>query len=225
MPLAQVRTGATMPTPEPKPLSSEKSDTAQKILDAARDALLDSGFAAMSTRKVADRAGVPLSQIHYHFGSKEQLILAILAEENNSLIQRQSNMFALDISLSERWSLACDYLDADLESGYVRVLQEMMAAGWSSDDVRRQMNEIFDAWGHVLLDVAEQALDAGVDFGPFTPREVTSLVASVFVGAESLILLGREGADIPFRQALRRIGEAIASIESSADSALTEPQS
>ncbi len=206
-----------MTTPEPKQRSAEKSDTAQQILDAARASLLDSGFAAMSTRKVADRAGVPLSQIHYHFGSKEQLILAILAEENNSLIERQSNMFALDISLSDRWSRACDYLDADLESGYVRVLQEMMAAGWSSDDVRIQMNEIFDAWGQVLLDVAEQAQDAGVDFGPFTPRDVGSLVASVFIGAESLMLLGRESADMPFRQALRRIGEAIALIEPSAD--------
>ena len=30
-----------------------------------------------------------------------------------------------------RWDRACDFLDADLESGYVRILQEMIAAGWS----------------------------------------------------------------------------------------------
>lgn len=171
----------------------------------------------MSTRKVAERAGVPLSQIHYHFGSKEQLILAILTAENNALIERQAHMYGLDISLSEQWARACDYLDADLESGYVRVLQEMTAAGWSSTDVRDQMNQIFDAWANVLLDVAERAQDAGVDFGPFSPREIVALVASVFVGAEALILLGRENPEMPFRQALRRIGQAIELIEPTPD--------
>lgn len=198
-----------------QPAKSPKSETAMRILDAARNELLDSGFASMSTRKVADRAGVPLSQIHYHFGSKEQMILTMLSEENLSLIERQSDMFAEDISLSQRWTQACDYLDADLESGYVRVLQEMMAAGWSSEDVRVAMNAIFDSWTSVLLDVAERAQDAGVDFGPFTPTDIASLVASVFVGAESFILLGREGAKAPYRQALRRIGDAIALIEPS----------
>ena len=49
--------------------------TANRILVAVREVVLESGFAALSTRAVADRAGVPLSQIHYHFGSKEQMIL------------------------------------------------------------------------------------------------------------------------------------------------------
>ena len=202
-----------MANPATQSSTTEKSETAQRILDAARGALLESGFAALSTRKVADRAGVPLSQIHYHFGSKEKLILTMLADENASLVGRQADMFALDLSLSERWSRACDYLDADLASGYVRVLQEMMAAGWSSEDVRVEMNRIFDAWEEVLLDVATQAQDAGANLGPFTPPEIVSLVASTFVGAESLILLGRESSKVPYRQALRRIGDAIAQIE------------
>lgn len=191
-----------------------KSSTAQQILDAARSALLESGFAAMSTRKVAERAGVPLSQIHYHFGSKEQLILTMLTEQNDSLVKRQAEMFGLDMPLSERWDRACDYLDEDLESGYVRVLQEMMAAGWSSDHVRMALNQINDAWTNVLTDVVERAHAAGADLGPFTPMEIVALVESAFLGAESMILLGRESPTLPIRSALRRIGEAIAYIES-----------
>ncbi|MCZ6738117.1 MAG: TetR family transcriptional regulator, partial [Actinobacteria bacterium] len=48
-----------------------EKDTRAEILDAARRCLLADGYAALSTRKVAEDAGVPLSQIHYHFGSKE----------------------------------------------------------------------------------------------------------------------------------------------------------
>ena len=101
------------------------------ILAAARTCLLADGYANLSTRRVADTAGVPLSQIHYHFGSKRQLILAVLEGENERLLERQRQMFDAPEPLWVRWELACDFLDTDIESGYVRILQEMIAAGWS----------------------------------------------------------------------------------------------
>ena len=191
------------------PSSTTTTSTAQQILAAARRALLDAGFAAFSTRKVAEAAGVPLSQIHYHFGSKEQLILAMLAAENASLVRRQAQMFTLDVPLSVRWDLSCDYLEDDLASGYVRVLQEMMAAGWSSPDVRAAVGEVLASWFRVLKDVVDAAAVAGVDFGPFTPLEVVALVASAFLGAESLVLLGLDGDQLPMRAALRRVGDVL----------------
>ena len=39
--------------------------------------------------------------------------------------------------LWQRYEQACDFLEDDLESGYVRVLQEMIAAGWSNRRDRR----------------------------------------------------------------------------------------
>jgi AcrR family transcriptional regulator len=196
-----------------QPMEHQRASTPTQILSAARSVLLDSGFAAMSTRKVAELAGVPLSQIHYHFGSKEQLILAMLREENETLIKRQADTFALDVSLADRWILACDYLDQDIESGYVRVLQEMMAAGWSSPEVRDAVNRILDSWTLVLTDVIADSQAAGADFGPFTVAELVALVASAFLGAESMLLLGRENDALPIRSALRRVGEAITRVE------------
>ena len=38
-------------------------------------------------------------------------------------------MYAEDVPLWQRYEQACDFLEDDLESGYVRVLQEMIAAG------------------------------------------------------------------------------------------------
>ena len=79
---------------------------------------------------------VPLSQIHYYFGSKQQLILALLAAENERLLDRQRVDVRRPTSRSgQQWERACDFLEADLESGYVRILQEMIAAGWSDPDV------------------------------------------------------------------------------------------
>jgi AcrR family transcriptional regulator len=197
------------------PTKDPTLSTAQRILTAARDALLESGFAALSTRSVAEKAGVPLSQIHYHFRSKEQLILAMLREENDALVRRQADMYKLDLPLSERWNLACDYLEDDLDSGYVRVLQEMIAAGWSSTEVRDAVGELIGSWTRVLTEAAEQGRKAGVDFGMFQTTEIVALVVSAFFGGESIILLGLENEHLPIRGALRRVGEAISTMESS----------
>ena len=194
------------------PTESPTVPTAQRILVAARQALLETGFAALSTRSVAVKAGVPLSQIHYHFGSKEQLILAMLREENESLVRRQATMFHLDVSLGDRWRRACDYLDDDIESGYVRVLQEMIAAGWSSPEVRNSVTELIGSWTTVLSDVVDEARDAGVGFGSFTTDEIVALIASVFYGAESMLLLGLD-AQLPIGTALRRIGDLLDALE------------
>lgn len=186
-----------------------KSNTASKIIEAARDCLLADGYAAMSTRKVADKAGVPLSQIHYHFGSKDDLILGLLRAENEGLLERQAQMYGEDLPLSKQWEIACDYFDEDLSSGYVRVLHEMTAAGWSSEGLAKEMNEIYGAWVELLAGVARGAEERGVSLGGFTAEEIAALVSASFVGAESLILVGLESKKVPLRAALRKVGDLI----------------
>ena len=180
--------------------------TRGRILDAARACLLADGYANLSTRRVAEAADVPLSQIHYYFGSKQELILAVLAMENERLLARQRDMFDAPEPLWVRWELACDFLDADLESGYVRILQEMIAAGWSEPGVATAVREMIGGWYILLADVARREQERGVDLGPFTPDEIAALMATPFLGAEELILLGVTEARLPIRSALRKVG-------------------
>ena len=35
------------------------------------------------------------------------------------------------LKVSEQWDRACDDLDEDIASGYVRILQELIAASWA----------------------------------------------------------------------------------------------
>jgi AcrR family transcriptional regulator len=182
------------------------ADTHAAILAAARARLLADGYANLSTRAVAEAAGVPLSQIHYHFGSKRQLILAVLDAENARLLERQRAMFDAPEPLWVRWELACDFLDADIESGYVRILQEMIAAGWSDPEVAAAVRDMVGAWPRMLSDVARREQERGVDFGDFTPDEVGALMGIPFLGAEELILLGVTESMAPMRSALRKVG-------------------
>jgi AcrR family transcriptional regulator len=189
------------------------ADTRARILEAARSCLLADGYANLSTRRVAEAADVPLSQIHYYFGSRQELILAVLAAENERLLIRQASMYAGDEPLWRQWDRACDFLETDLESGYVRILQEMIAAGWSDATVATSVRELLGGWFQLLTDVARRAQERTGGLGPFTPEEVAALMGLPFLGAEAAILLGIPESDLPTRSALRKIGTVLRDLE------------
>lgn len=194
-------------------MSGTVVDTRSRIIEAAHRRLLADGFVGLSTRKVADEAEVPLSQLHYHFGSKGGLVLALFEEENKRRLDRQTRMYAEDIPLWRRYEQACDYLEDDLDSGYVRVLQEMIAAGWSNEQVGDAVRELLGGWYHLLTEVAREAEQKHGPLGPFTPEEVATLVFSAFLGSEAALLLGFDRQVMPVRSALRRIGLVIRALE------------
>jgi AcrR family transcriptional regulator len=53
-------------------------DTKQKILDTAERLFAEQGFGAVSLRQIIGGAEVNLAAIHYHFGSKQELLDAVV---------------------------------------------------------------------------------------------------------------------------------------------------
>jgi AcrR family transcriptional regulator len=196
-----------------RPLA-KKLETSTSLLEAAKKVLRQNGYAGLSTRDVAAVAGVPLSQIHYHFGSKQGMMLALFEYLNAQLLDRQNAMFGdAGLKLSEQWDRACAYLDDDIASGYVRVLQELIAASWADAEVARVIRAGIMGWSNLIAEVARKAEHELGGLGPFTAEEVAALVASAFIGAESLYLLGIEKKGSPVREGLRRVGDLIRSAE------------
>jgi AcrR family transcriptional regulator len=194
-------------------VSERGNATSTQIIEAARSCLLADGYAHLSTRKVADAAHVPVSQIHYHFGGKQGLVLALLDHDNRLLIGRQRRMYGAQAPLWKRYEQACDMLEDDLASGYVRVLQEMIAAGWSDGAVARQVLALLQAWFEVLTEVTGEAETRFGSLGPFTATEVASLVGLAFLGGEAILLLGDQQWAERVRAALRSVGRLIRSLE------------
>jgi AcrR family transcriptional regulator len=192
---------------------TNRSDTARSILAATKRVLLDIGYARLSTRTIAEEAGVPLSQIHYHFGSKQKLVLAVLEVENRRLLDRQERMYQSELPIWKRWEQACDFLEDDLASGYVRVLHEMIAAGWSDPEIAKAVWSQVQGWYRLLADVAERGGTRVGGLGLFTPAEIGALAGLPFIGAESLILLGADEQTLPARSALRKLGSVIRALE------------
>jgi AcrR family transcriptional regulator len=183
--------------------------TRRRIVDAARDVLLERGHAAASTRAVADEAGVRLSLVHYHFGGKQGLLLEVLQRENELLLTRQQKLYAAPGPLADKWRTACDFLDEDVQSGYVRVLWELWAAGLADEELAAGWRAVMRGWRSLLESVfAAWAKETGVEL-PLSARAVATLVSNLFEGIEIELLAGVPPQDAPHHEVLDAIGVLI----------------
>jgi AcrR family transcriptional regulator len=190
--------------------------TRRRIVDAARDVLLERGHAAASTRAVADEAGVRLSLVHYHFGGKQGLLLEVLQRENELLLARQHKLYAAPGPLADKWRTACDFLDEDVRSGYVRVLWELWAAGLADEELAAGWRAAMRGWRSLLESVfVAWAKETGVEL-PLSARAVATLVGNLFEGIEIELLAGVPPQDAPHHEVLDVIGALIERAEAKA---------
>lgn len=192
---------------------AQGQSTRALLLAAASDLLREEGYAATSTRAVAERAGARLSLVHYHFGSKHSLMLAVLEDLSERLLARQQAMFDDGRSFAEQWRSACDYLREDFDSGYVRILWELWAAGLADPELAQRWRTIQRAWRQ-LIEARLERLQAerGVEL-PLPPRALATLIGNLFEGAEVEILAGVTEDETPHLEALDACAELIARIE------------
>jgi AcrR family transcriptional regulator len=67
-------------------------DTKSKILDTAERLIAEQGYAATSLRHIIGEAGVNLASVHYHFGSKEGLLDALVMRKAEPVNQQRLAM-------------------------------------------------------------------------------------------------------------------------------------
>ncbi|MCG9714182.1 TetR family transcriptional regulator [Shewanella insulae] len=70
---------------------ANRSDTKTRILDAAEKLFAERGFSETSLRLITSKAEVNLASVNYHFGSKKELIRAVLARYLDRFMPEASN--------------------------------------------------------------------------------------------------------------------------------------
>ena len=61
-----------------RPVDLKSGELQTKLLNAAESLFAENGYAATSVRRIADQAGVNPALIHYYFGNKRGLLLAVM---------------------------------------------------------------------------------------------------------------------------------------------------
>jgi len=157
--------------------SPARRDATESLLDAAESLLVEVGYAAITVRKLADRAGVNHGLVHYYFGSMEEVFLQTLERFTDRLIERQRLLYAAEVPFAEKWRTAMGYLRADFDSGYQKVWFELQAMAWNHEEMRGRVAAVLGRWEDVLLPAFDIGLDElGIDTTRFPPSAVVTLV-------------------------------------------------
>ena len=76
--------------------SVARQQTEEAFLDAAERLLVEVGYAGITTRRLAGKAGANHGLVHYYLGSMENLLLRVLERFTERLIARQRVMYGAE---------------------------------------------------------------------------------------------------------------------------------
>jgi AcrR family transcriptional regulator len=122
------------------------------LLDAAERLLVEVGHAGITTRRLAEEAGVNHGLVHYSFGSIENLLVRVLERFTAELTARQRAMYAAaDVPFIEKWRRAMLYLVSE-DVAYEKIWLELQALAWNRPDLRKPLARVNDEWRAVLTE-------------------------------------------------------------------------
>ena len=188
--------------------------TRMAILQSARRRLCEAGYAQLNVRDIARDAGVNHALIGYHFGGKQQLVLAVLDDANKQLLERQTQMYSDTASASQKWQQACDFYEDDLQSGFVRLLMELMGASFTDEALRNEFLPRLLAW-HQLVEAAVTDFieNAGLNL-PVSARAISAWIRWFWTGMEASMTLGITEEQGHHREALEAVAILLRTVES-----------
>jgi AcrR family transcriptional regulator len=131
------------------------SGAEEALLDAAERLLRDHGHAGITTRRLAQEAGVNHGLVHYYFGSNENLLVAALERFTDALVARQRELYARDIPFVDKWRSAMQFLVTE-DAAYEQIWMELQALAWNNNDIRDRLARVNAEWRSVLTEAFEQ---------------------------------------------------------------------
>ena len=133
------------------PKTTARSAAEDALLDAAERLLVEVGHAGITTRRLAETAGVNHGLVHYYFGSNENLLVRALERFTEGLVARQRELYAGDEPFVEKWRTAMRYL-VDEDATYEKVWLELQALAWNDEQLRERLARVNGEWRSVLTE-------------------------------------------------------------------------
>ena len=125
--------------------------------------MVDVGYAGITTRRLAEEAGLNHGLVHYYFGSIENVLIRTLERFTQRLIERQREMYAREVPFIEKWRTAMQYL-VEEDVRYEKVWLELQALGWNHEELRDRLTAVEGEWRAVLTEAfAQPREELGLD--------------------------------------------------------------
>jgi AcrR family transcriptional regulator len=161
--------------------SERKAATRVRLLDAAARVYAKRGFAGATLDEVAGEAGFTKGAVYAHFGSKENLLLALLHEHLAGQIAEQLELFDRDRETWERPLAGSDSWMERLgeDPDPFRLFVELWSYAQRDEGLRKSLAGGLDA---LRATFARFAADSSADIGLGTPAAVNEQFANAVLG-------------------------------------------
>jgi TetR/AcrR family transcriptional regulator len=162
-------------------LGAESSATRAALIDAAEQLMCEEGYAAVTSRRIASKAGLKPQLVHYYFRGMDELYLAVLRRGAEANLRRLAAALETDQPLRGLWEFMRDPRGTAF-------ISEFTALASHHEVIRAEMARYAEQFRRMQMEAISRHLDArGV-----TPR-IPPVVVSVLMVSLSGVL-ARENA-------------------------------
>lgn len=179
---------------EQRQVSEARQQATVAMMDAAEHLLYEVGYAGVTTRAVAEAAGVNHGLVHYYFGSMEELLTQTLERFVDQLAGALQALYEdSSLSFAEKWRLGSQFWVEEPTSRFPKILLELLAMGWNMPTLRTRLTEVHARFRSIFERHFGRAIrDYGLDEGQFPLKVVVAAVTSYQLG---LIVEGLSGVE------------------------------
>lgn len=180
----------TIATTDTKPVNLDNK-TVQRILSAALAVWTEKGYHGASLKDIADEAGVAKSLLHYHFQSKEHLLIELQADYSRRVAADIRERLAVGEPSLDNAMKALDHVwEAAVEAqAQFPFVLEVWRASLQSTAIRRRLIEFEEEMRHMIKEGIVTTL------GPFamklrlSPERLADLLQAAIAGLELQLFL------------------------------------
>jgi AcrR family transcriptional regulator len=193
----------------PRRIGAEDSATRAALLDAAQQLMLEEGYAAVTSRRVAAQAGLKPQLVHYYFRTMDDLFLALVRRGAEQNLQRQARALASSQPLRALWAFSTDPAETKLTmefsalANHRKVIREQLAM--YAAEFRRLQTEA----------LASVLARYGIDTDALAPEAVAVLITSI---SQILVLEEALGLTAGHAEIRALVERSLARYEGDADS-------
>jgi AcrR family transcriptional regulator len=175
----------------------KSAKTRSALLDATVQLMLEQGYAAVSTRKVAARAGANPALVYYYFGTMDELFLAVFRRCAEANLERLRRAAASEQPLHAVWEVSSEPLNTALT-------MEFMALANHREAIRAELSSYTARFRQIQTETLERALTANsVDRDAYPPTLMTMVMGGL---AHILAMDGALGLTADHAQVRAHIG-------------------
>ncbi|MET0149091.1 MAG: helix-turn-helix domain-containing protein, partial [Acidimicrobiales bacterium] len=157
----------------PRRIGAEDSKTRAQLLDAAELLMAEEGYAAVTSRRLAARAGLKPQLVHYYFRTMDDLFLEAFRRRAEENIARFERAIAEDGSLANLWRLNADPRGAAFSIEFVALANHRKA-------IRAEIARYAERFRATQVDAVRVALaDRGIDDDQLPPIVALLLMTGV----------------------------------------------